>query len=300
MTGRAVTIPAKLNLHLQVLGRRPDGMHELRTVFQSVDLTDELTAVRRPAGRLGLQVCPGGAVDSGPNNLVLRAARALLEAAGAEAGADLTLSKQIPVGGGLGGGSADAAAALVLLNDLWQLELDRADLASIGAGLGSDVPFFLTGGTALGVGRGEEVYPAPPLPACAFVVCAPEVEVATPEVYGALDRVGDWQPPDRRVHAWCAGSAGWPGWHALANDLQPVVCRDWPAVGEALESVRRAAGCRHAAVTGSGAAVFGVFRDFAAARAAARMVASDRRRAWAVRPLDRTGAALRSRPVGPT
>jgi 4-diphosphocytidyl-2-C-methyl-D-erythritol kinase len=287
----AITAWAKINLHLQVVGRRPDGFHELRTVFQTVSLADRLTAEPRQEGDLSLEVAPGGAVDSGPNNLVLRAARRLWETSGRQPGAALRLDKRIPVGGGLGGGSSDAAAALVLLNQLWDLGLGAADLFRLGAELGSDVPFFLIGGTAVGVGRGEEIYPMPDESADPFVICAPEVGVPTPEVFAALGDRHDWAPPEAPVWAWATGRADRPPWTQLRNDLAPAVCAGWPEVRRAVEAMAQTPGCRHAAVTGSGAAVYGVFADFSSAKAAVTLVADSERRAWAVRAVGRRRAA---------
>ncbi len=155
LRGAAVTIvvacPAKVNLHLEVLGRRPDGYHELRTVFAAVGVWDELALEEAPAGVFELSVVPAGAAPEGPENLVVRAARALAAAAGNGRGARMTLRKAIPLGGGLGGGSADAAAALVGAARLWGADATPRDLAELAAALGADVPFFLVGGR--GVGR---------------------------------------------------------------------------------------------------------------------------------------------------
>ena len=154
--GLMVRVPAKINIHLEVVGRRPDGFHELRTLFQSVGLWDTLCGWPAEEGLLELEIEPEGVVGSGPDNLVLRAARALWQETGRRPGARLRLAeKEIPVGGGMGGGSADAAGALMLLNQLWSLGLPTADLRRLAADLGSDVPFFLHGGFALGVGRGR-------------------------------------------------------------------------------------------------------------------------------------------------
>ncbi len=264
----AVTAPAKLNLHLQVLGRRADGFHEVRTLLQSIDLADELVAEPARAGLLELVVEPAGLVGAGQDNLVLRAARSLQEAVGVTPGARLTLRKRIPVGGGLGGGSADAAAALLLLDRLWGLALSPAQLLSLAAGLGSDVPFFLLGGLALGVGRGEELYPLPDLPALGVVVLAPPVEVATAEVYARLAARLTWNRPESTLYAFTVGLGGFPGWSDLYNDLEPVVVEGWPEVAEGLARLRDAGGL-HAAVTGSGAAAYAVFESPAAAAAAA-------------------------------
>ena len=263
-----VKAPAKINLHLEILGRRPDGFHELRTLLQSIDLADELTASETGSPELTLAVEPEGVVGCGEDNLVMRAARLLQECTGQRRGARLTLGKRIPLGAGLGGGSADAAACLVLLDRLWSLDLGALELHRLAAELGSDVPFFLHGGLALGVGRGEEVYPLPDLPQLGLVVAAPPVEVATAAVYGRLETQLTWSPPDGSVYAFAAGLDNELRWKSLRNDLQPVVVEAWPEVAEVVDHLQ---GCAplHAAVTGSGAAAFALFADRDSARSVA-------------------------------
>ncbi|MBI2873017.1 MAG: 4-(cytidine 5'-diphospho)-2-C-methyl-D-erythritol kinase [Chloroflexi bacterium] len=177
--------PAKVNLTLEVLGRRPDGYHEVRTVLQAIDLADELTLT--PAADLRLEERPGPAAPPG-ENLVLRAARLLREHTGGRDGAQITLDKRVPVAAGLGGGSSDAAAALLGLDRLWGLGLDVRELTRLASRLGSDVPFFLRGGTALGMGSGDVIEPLPSLLACWVVLLVPPVQLAgkTARLYGAL------------------------------------------------------------------------------------------------------------------
>ena len=268
MTRLAVTAPAKINLHLQVLGRRPDGYHELRTLYQSIDLADELRAEVAPDGELRLEVEPRGAAPGSEDNLAMRAAKALRDHAGVHAGAHIELVKRIPVAAGLGGGSADAAATLVLLDALWQLDLGLGDLTVLAAGIGSDVPFFLHGGLALGVGRGEEVYPLPDLKRHAVVVVVPAVELSTEEVFAALPPQLTWEGQEATVYAFAAGWTRQLRWQDLRNDLEPEVAGRWPEVGAALE-VLRAGRPLHAAMSGSGAAVFAVFPDLGMARRSA-------------------------------
>ncbi len=183
--------PAKLNLGLEILGRRPDGYHELATIFQAVALHDTLTA--RPAPDLTLRADPA---LGGEGNLVLRAARALATHAGVSRGAALTLEKAIPVAAGLGGGSSDAAAALRGLRRLWRLRVPEGELAALAAGLGADVPFFLLAsgpggsGTALATGIGERLAPLPPLPPTWFVLLTPPLALPpdkTRRLYAALE-----------------------------------------------------------------------------------------------------------------
>ncbi len=270
-----IRVPAKINLHLEVVGRRPDGFHELRTLFQSVDLYDTLRGWPANEGRLDLGIEPGNLVSDGADNLVLRAARALWREIGRRPGARLKLEKRIPVGGGMGGGSADAAGALILLDRLWSLDLPSSDIRRLAADLGSDVPFFLHGGLALGVGRGEEVIPLGDLPPLGVLLVVPPVEVSTPEVFERL-LPGAWKRMDDRVYAGVVNSPPAIDWSAVGNDLERVVCEGWPEVAEALEGVRRS-GPLFSTVSGSGATVFGVFESIeAAARAAVGVEGPDR------------------------
>jgi 4-diphosphocytidyl-2-C-methyl-D-erythritol kinase len=266
----SVIAPAKINLDLRVLGRRSDGYHEVRTLLQTIDLADEIHATEAQSNVLELRVEPGGVVSSGSDNLMIRAAEALLQHTGIKAGARLELAKRIPIGAGLGGGSTDAAATLVLLDVLWELNLEPSELQALAADLGTDVPFFLTGGLALATGRGEIIQPLPDLVDCCVVVCTPPIHVATADVYG-LFASGSWltsRGPKANVEAFAAGldRAGTivPPWRELGNDLEPVVVENWPDVGRAVTALK-AMGPLCAAVTGSGAAAFAVFPDIEAA-----------------------------------
>ncbi len=267
MKGLYVRVPAKINLHLEVLGRRPDGYHELRTLFASVGLWDTLEARPTDDGVLDLVVEPAGFVTAGDDNLVVKAARALWGRAGRQPGARLNLKKKIPLGAGLGGGSADAAAALVVLNRLWNLGFGWPDLYRMAAGLGSDVPFFLHGGVVWGVGRGEEVYPLNDVIEGVALIGVPEVSVSTPLAYEGLDRQGHWHQTDPRVYSFIAGTAPAVPWTALRNDLEEHVTKRWPQVGVLLREMKRYGDLR-VAVTGSGSAVFALFADEEGAREA--------------------------------
>jgi len=294
MKACTVRAPAKINLHLEVLGRRPDGFHELWTLFQSVGLWDELRAEGAPEGELDLIVRPAGVVTSGDQNLVVKAARALWEHGGIRNGARLTLTKKIPVGGGLGGGSADAAAALVALDWLWDLDFDASNLSRLAAHLGSDVPFFLHGGFALGVGRGEEVRPLPDLVQGSALIVAPSVSVSTAEVYARVDLGTSWHDPDPKVYSLVAGSTSAVPWRALRNELQPIVTAGWPEVGAVLEKLDDCAASL-TAVTGSGSAVFALFAEEGDARAAAAKL-PDRWHSFIAPVLPRELARLEVRP----
>jgi 4-diphosphocytidyl-2-C-methyl-D-erythritol kinase len=266
-----VAAPAKINLHLRVVGRRRDGYHELRTLYQSIDLADRLTVEEAPPGELALAVTPAGVVSAGDDNLVLRAARLVAAEVRDAPGARFELRKRIPVSAGLGGGSADAAAALVLANRLWAAGLDSGRLHDLAAELGSDVPFFLHGGLVFGVGRGDELVELPDLDRLAVVVVAPGVRVATSEVFERVGLTSHRQ--EGTVDALAAGLRGRPDWQELTNELEAAVVGGWPGVGEALRFLR-STGPLHAALSGSGAASYAVFDDLNRARQAVAEVPS--------------------------
>ncbi len=270
----SVSVPAKINLHLEILGRRRDGFHELRTLFQSIDLFDRLTAEAALPGEFFLEVVPEGVVASDGGNLVLRAARLLAEEAGVLAGAKLKLRKNIPIGGGLGGGSADAAAALVLLDRLWGCNLDGLGLHRLAATLGSDVPFFLHGGLALGIGRGDEVFPLPDEVELATVVAVPKVCVSTAQAYRSYDEQLTSHRQKGNLYAFAAGLRGKLDWRAMTNELEEIVVRSWPEVGEGLQ-VLRSSSPLHVSLSGSGAASYAVFDDPVAAHRAAEQLPAD-------------------------
>lgn len=177
--------PCKINLRLEVLGACPDGYHEVRTVVQAVDLCDELAFRPVPGGRVAV-TCDHPDVPEGEGNLIIRAARLMRERWGGGDGLEIRLTKRVPVGGGLGGGSSDAAVTLLALNELWGVGASTADLSGLAAELGSDVPFFLWGGTALCEGRGERVTPMREAGPGHYVLVMPCVKVATSEVYAVL------------------------------------------------------------------------------------------------------------------
>lgn len=195
-----VRVPAKVNLHLSVGDTRSDGYHELVTVFQALSLTDEVTV--HAADQPGIEVYGEGAdsVPTGPSNLAWKAVRALAAHSGRdpeEPGVRVVLQKGIPVAGGMAGGSADAAAALLALNTMWRLEMGRDELAEVAAGLGSDVPFALQGGTALGTGRGERLIPVLARHTYHWVIALDRRGLDTPGVYRELDRLRDETQPTR-------------------------------------------------------------------------------------------------------
>ena len=262
-----VRCPAKVNLHLEVLGRRADGYHELRTVFAPVGVWDTLTLSSAPGGTFELAVDPPGAVAAGEDNLVMRAARALVARFGGKVGARIVLEKRIPVGGGLGGGSADAAAALVGLARLWDRQRLADELTPIAVRLGADVAFFLCGGVAWGTGRGSDLAPLPDLPPWwVFLLPGPE-PISTAEVYRHVDGTALDAGGPTEIYQWVAAGGAFP-LGSCRNDLQPTVLARWPEVGRRLKSVR-ATQPLLGLVSGSGGTVFGLFDDEERARHAA-------------------------------
>lgn len=268
MSAVVVRCPAKVNLHLRVLGRRTDGYHELRTLFASVGVWDEVEAREAPAGRLELAVEPAASAPAGPDNLVLRAAAALRQLLPAPRGAALALRKAIPTAAGLGGGSADAAAALVALAGLWELDDSFAALAPVAAGLGADVPFFLLGGLAWGVGRGDEVSPLPDPPPWWVVLLPGPEPIPTAAVYRALGPRGVDDGTGDAIYRWTVAGGELP-LAACVNDLQPAVVAGWPEVGRRLAAIRGTAPLL-GQVSGSGGTVFGLYESNAAAERATR------------------------------
>jgi 4-diphosphocytidyl-2-C-methyl-D-erythritol kinase len=250
---------AKINLDLRVLGVRPDGYHELRTTFQSIALADALTFTPVP-GPFRI-VCDDPDCPADSRNLVWRAAELLWRAArraGAPRDVVVTIAKRIPIQGGLGGGSSDAAAALTALASLWRTRLTRARLRGLASAIGADVPYFLEGGTALGRARGDRLSRLHDLPRAWVVLVVPRFGVSTAEAFGW------WDTQERRSRRSNRhGPAG------IANDLQRVVSRRHPVVSRLVAALERR-GAFHASLSGSGSAVFGLFRRRAHAERAAR------------------------------
>lgn len=273
-------VPAKVNLHLSVGPVRTDGFHELTTVFHAVDLVDEIAAA--PADGLTLSVHgeEAGELPTDERNLVWRAAVLLAETASIAPRAHLDIHKAIPVAGGMAGGSADAAAALVACARLWDLDAGPAELSALAAQLGSDTVFPLFGGTALGTGRGELLEPVPAATRLHWVFAFADFGISAADTYRELDRLraaGDAPPgtgsPDRLIAALEAGDvhriAG-----TLANDLQPAAVQLAPQLRDTLD-----AGARHGAmagiVSGSGPTCAFLTADAAAAAALAAALAAD-------------------------
>jgi len=290
VSAEKLTVPAfaKINLGLRVLGRRPDGYHEIRTVFQTISLHDTLIFETAPGGRLEL-VCADPEVPADGTNLVMRAASSLRERFGVTSGARVRLEKVIPAGGGLGGGSSDAAVTLAALATLWGIETGAGELAEIGARLGADVPFFLSGGTALGTGTGADIRPLADAPKRHLCVVTPRVRVSTAEAYGALGAPALTKEGALVNLSVSRTEADFPDslCDVTSNDFEAVVVRLHPEIGRARESLA-GAGADRVMLSGSGSSVFGVFESKgAAARACAALGAEAGREVFACETLTR-------------
>jgi 4-diphosphocytidyl-2-C-methyl-D-erythritol kinase len=286
--GLVLETSAKVNLALEVLGKRPDGYHEIATVMQTVDLFDRLTL--EPAPTLSLET-DDSALPTDERNLIVRAGMLLREVSGAEAGARIRLRKRIPVAAGLGGGSSDAAAALWGLNRLWKLRWSRARLAELAGQLGMDVPFFLTGGPALATGRGECLERLPPAGGYALVLVNPRVPLSTRDVYARVPAGWHAEPTATRrvVEALRSRNAARMA-AALTNHLEGLVAPHLPAVGR-MKAALLAAGALGAVMSGSGPTVFGLARSLDHARQIRRRVNRADWACWAVRT--HSGPAIR-------
>jgi 4-diphosphocytidyl-2-C-methyl-D-erythritol kinase len=286
---------AKVNLDLRVLGVRPDGCHELRTVFQAIELHDTLVCSDTP-GPFTLK-CRTAGVPLDDSNLVWKAAAALWTALGRGGeirDATVHIDKKIPVESGLGGGSADAAAALVAFGRLWG-GAPITLLREVGAMIGADVPFFLSGGTALGLGRGEEIYPLVDLPPHFVVIVRPPFGVSTAEAYSWYDE--DRAAGYRENRELQQLPVPWPSRAAqMVNDLEPPVLRRHQEIAT-LKTQLRELGATAAAMSGSGSAVFGLFRGRAAAARAVKPLSRNGARALVTRTLTRAEHERRARAV---
>jgi len=253
-----VAAPAKVNLFLHVLGRRPDGYHRLESLFALIDLADTIRLTRMPDDVVVRTREIAGVPEE--DDLAIRAARALKAATGTREGVAIAVEKRIPQGGGLGGGSSDAASVLLALNRLWRLALPRGELARIGEALGADVPFFVHGEHAFVQGTGEIVTPVT-LPRTWIALALPPVAVRTADIFAAEDLTRS--TPSAKMNVFSEGYG--------RNDLAPVVASRFPAVAAAMAALASAS--PHARMTGSGACVFAPMHGERAARAALRGLA---------------------------
>lgn len=259
MTADAFELPsfAKINWQLQVLGKRDDGFHDLCTVFQTVSLNDALAF--EPYETLAFE-CDSADIPADDSNLVVRAAHLLRSEFGVREGARIFLRKRIPAPGGLGGGSSNAATALLGLAGLWDLKISSERLATIGAQLGSDVPFFLTGGTALGTGRGTEIEALPDVIERYMIIVTPEIGVSTAEAFRRLDASRLTKVESKRILKICRKDALMFNQRrpALKNDFEASVFISHPEIKRVKDKLLEL-GAADALMSGSGASVFAVF-----------------------------------------
>lgn len=288
MQKKTVTVlaPAKLNLSLDVVGTLPGGYHDLDMVMQAITLHE--TLVLRRSRYLNVRM-PGSFVPVNEKNTAVKAALAFFHYTGLLAGVDITIHKQVPVRAGMAGGSADAAGVLVGMNELYGARLSMSELCALGASIGADVPFALMGGTCRVKGVGDLLKPLPPCPDCFFVVVMPSVGISTPEAFQRYDRMGGPLHPDcdRQEAAIRAGDL--PGLCAAAgNALEHCSgATETPAIRALLDEH----GALTSLMTGSGAAVFGVFDAEDKAQAAAEALRARYKQVYLARP-DRGGARV--------
>jgi 4-diphosphocytidyl-2-C-methyl-D-erythritol kinase len=269
---------AKVNLALSVLGRRTDGYHDVQTIYQSIDINDELEF--HDAAHLELR-CENLPNISPEDNLVWKAAALLAQTLDLKRGVSITLRKKIPAGAGLGGGSSNAAATLIGLRRFWNVDVADAKLYSLAADLGSDVPFFLCGGTALGIGKGDEIIPLADLPTQHLVVIFPGIHVATAEAYRALNLGLTSSAEDRRIQRFCGQiQMGKAFLTEIFNDFEASILTAYPPIMEA-KSFLKSRGAIATLLSGSGSSVFGFFSDEESAFAAAQETT---RATWRVFP----------------
>ena len=283
----ALTVPAyaKLNLTLDVVGKRPDGYHDLRMVMQSVSLADELRLEAAPGGRVTVRTDLSFLPRDG-RNLAAAAAERFFQATGTALELSIDLSKRIPVCAGLGGGSSDAAAVLRALNELTGAGLSLPELELIGEQVGSDVPYCVLGGTALAEGRGERLTPLPPLPPCSIVICKPPFSISTPELFAALTGRKLRRRPDTEgmLAALAAGDLEGVA-RRLYNVFEDVLSpRQARVVGE-LKDTLIAAGALGACMSGTGPTVFGLFEQREAAQRAGRALSAEYREVFVAEPV---------------
>jgi 4-diphosphocytidyl-2-C-methyl-D-erythritol kinase len=275
---KSVRVPAyaKVNLSLDVIGRRADGYHELRTIFQTITLHDTLALEANRTGRIDLRIIgnPALAVGSDRDNLVYRALDQLRQELHLRQGVRAILTKRIPVGRGLGGGSSDAAAALIALLRLTGKRIKAAHLAEIASKLGADVPFFLHGGRALGIGRGDETYPLPDSPRRTLLVISPrDIAVPTRDAYQWIAEQLTKHMDTPKLWRFC--SLCWsPQEGTLSNDFEAAVFPRYSRL-DAIKRELLRQGAAGASLAGSGSAVFGIFQNPAKARRAARAFPKD-------------------------
>jgi 4-diphosphocytidyl-2-C-methyl-D-erythritol kinase len=248
---------AKINLDLRVLGKRPDGFHELRTIFQTISLADTLEIAFTPARKTAIELTDALNIA---DNLVLRAARMVMDALRATGKIEMRLTKRIPMGAGLGGGSSDAAAVLLALPALAGRALPLPKLSNIAEQLGSDVPFFLLGGTAAGIGRGSELFPLPDSPPQSGLLVAPGIHVNTAQAYRDLSPRLTTELQQNKIFSFQSLTWDTGALTSARNDFEAVVFEQHPKLATLKRRLVRA-GATAAMMSGSGSALYGLFRD---------------------------------------
>jgi 4-diphosphocytidyl-2-C-methyl-D-erythritol kinase len=248
---------AKINLDLRVLGKRPDGFHELRTVFQTISLGDTLEIAYTPGRKTAITLADDLRIA---DNLVVRAARLVMEGMRATGRIEMRLTKRIPIGAGLGGGSSDAAAVLLALPALVGGPMSLAKLSAIGEQLGSDVPFFLLGGTAVGIGRGSELFPLPDTPEQRGILVAPGIHVNTAQAYRDLSPRLTTELQQNKIVSFQSVTWDTSSLASVRNDFETVVFEQHRKLATLKKRLVRA-GATVALMTGSGSALFGLFGD---------------------------------------
>jgi 4-diphosphocytidyl-2-C-methyl-D-erythritol kinase len=277
--------PAKVNLYLRVVGRRQDGYHLLDSLMLPVSLYDSVHVRVQPLPHTPVRIslaCDAATIPTGPANLAWKAAELFAAQLHEPVAVDITLEKRIPAGSGLGGGSSDAAAVLLLLNRLCRTPLSRPQLADLGAHLGADVPFFVVGRPARVGGIGEQIDPVPDMPVLHLVLCSDGFEMSTAAVYSAARRSLTKLPSNSSIQSFVSGQKPITEW--LVNDLEAAAAEIHPGVLR-LKSKLVELGAVGALMTGSGAAVFGIWPEAESVREAARRLCDDGLWAEAVRTL---------------
>ncbi|HZS44363.1 MAG TPA: 4-(cytidine 5'-diphospho)-2-C-methyl-D-erythritol kinase [Blastocatellia bacterium] len=278
---------AKINWILEVFGSRPDGYHELRTILQTIDLFDTLTFSSLPTGEIEIE-CDNPDVPLDGTNLISRAIQLVAGRTGCKKGVKVSIDKQIPIGAGLGGGSSNAAATIMALEKLWDIPLEPQDLFEIGTSIGADVPFFFFGGTAAGVGRGNEIYPLEDVDSRHLLLVNPRISVPTREAYRKLDSALTSQNPIAIMSfALLTPYAPYLLPTVTRNDLEQSVLKFWPQIAEVKHWLQRTS-ARSVTMSGSGATVFAVYETAEARRRAEASLAET---GWLVIPTRTVGRA---------
>lgn len=266
---------AKVNIGLDVLRRRPDGYHELKMIMQTVDICDDLTFERKNEAGIQLRI-DGADLPADRNNLVCRAAALLMEKKHIGEGVSITLEKRIPIAAGMAGGSADAAATMRGLNELFALGYSTEELRDLGVKLGADIPYCISGGTMLSEGIGEVLTPLPSPPDCHLVVAKPDIDVSTAFVYRNLqaDRLPFHPDIDGMAEALAAGDLRGIT-DRMGNVLETVTAREYPVI-DSIKKRMCGLGAENALMSGSGPTVFGIYRDKETAENAAKAIREEK------------------------